>query len=579
MPKAELAKCQVELYRLLQSPKLWKSASSSDAFIRRSLYQLLVSLLEHWITELNPTVVSSNVLTSSLNISQVGSANDYTNVLVRLTANLPSVWSQDYQGTGKKSAKNRLCQFLRKGSQGASTGYWASVGEFLELLPISIFSDQTVQPDADGRTKNVESILEVLDALHDGIVHKDEARTNSYVAWQTYLLTCEKLCMLQQEDQKNAFLDSHIYPLVFQYVRPSLENSRWSIFGSQAEDICVKACLTIIKENEDFFVHKLQDLSLKFVEDLRLSLPEHSKDYAKSQDALATRAVYWYCLQRTLWTKITLNALHEAIRINLNVELEAEISLLSNRIGKPYGAAAALEKAVELFHEVVLANDKLKIRLHNFANNDLPRLLFSASSQQLVHILDLLPRICDVTQGFNESIRLLLDAPQSAHTIRALHTLFSSSSIVSNGSVAQLATKTLELALQSNESESWEVLAAAFGNPEAPRDLIDTMLVILIQNLSIEERRDSSLYGIELLSRRNPESLQEYSKSLKGSSLVEKLLFLADSPDESTAQRALVLSNALQTASARGADKVDIYDPSLTIIKRNFEEVTDESLS
>ena len=579
MPEADLAKCQVELRVLLKSPKLWKFASSPDVFMRCSIYRLLSSLLEHRKNELDPKLVSSNVLTSGLNIDQTGSAYNYAKILVKLTADLPSVWTQDYHGKGKKSARTCLCQFLRKGSQGGSTAFWTSIGEFLKLLPISIFSDQTALTDTNDRAKNVQSPLYVLEALYDGVAHKDEPRTNSCAAWEAYLLTCERLSLFLQGSQQNALLESHIYPLLFQYINSSPENSHWSIFGSQAEVVCTKACSMIIKEDENLFAQKWQDLSSKLVEDLKISLPEQSKDYTKSQNKLVNKASRWYGLQRLLLMESTSKVIPETLRVGIDSEVEAEVSVLVNRNGKPYGAAAALEKALELFPKAVLPNNALKTRLHKFGNEDLPGLLLSASCQHLVHILDLLQRICDVRQGFDKSTRILSEAPQSVQKVRALHALFSSPSIASNKSVARLAAGTLDLALLSNESQSWDILAAAFGNAEAPKDLIDSLLTTLVHYLSIEERRDSSFQGIELLNRQNPESFQEYLKTPKGSDLVKKLLFLADSPDDSNAQRALDLSNTLQFSTACGLNQVHTLDSSLAIIKRSFERITDESLS
>ena len=573
IPKADLVNCETELHSLLKGVKLWKSAYSPDAFVRRSIYRLLVILIAKRKEELDPLLISSAVLTSGLTIDQTGSSSDYAKVLVSLSAKMPSVWTHDYQGTGKKAATIRLYQFLRKGSQSGSIAYWTHLGDFIRLLPTTVF----IKPG--NALEDAGSPYSVLDALHEGIANSEESRTNSCVAWQVYLSTSDRIYASLQEKEKTKLVDSYVFPLVAQYIRPSFEGNRWSITGPQSELVCAKACSQVMDGDDKLFSGKWQDISSQFIGDLKTSLPEQSKDYSKSQDLLVVEASRWYSLQSTLLGGSVLTGVRETMINALNIEVEAEISILKNRNGKPYGAAAALDKVTQLFPEAILSNDTLKTQLYTFANSDLPQLMLSPSVGYLVHFLDLLQWTCDVRQGFSraaQSVREAVHSPQRANALRAL---LSSPALSSNEILETIAMTSLDQALAGDDRGDWDAVAAATVNPEAPKRLTDGIIATLIKNLSLDEQPESALHGLEILSRRETQLIREYSATAQGSPLIEKLLFLGDSPDESTAQRALNLSNVLQSKSTFGENGLRTSGSGLAIIKRSFEEVTSESLS
>ena len=571
--KADLVRCEAELHDLLKGIKLWKSASSPDAFVRRSFYRLLTTLMADWRDELDPSLISASVLTSCLNIDQTGSSSDYAKILADLSADMPSVWTLNYHGTGKKSARNRLCQYLRKGSQSGSIAYWTHLGEAMRLLPVTLFTT------ADRAEKDTQKSLDVLDTLHEGIISKDESRTNTCAAWQVYLLTSNRVYAAAQGNEQTKVLESYVCPLVAQYIRPSLERSGWTVIGPESELICAEACSQVLDHDYKLFIRKWQDLSSQLIETLKTSLPEQSKDHTKSQDSLVVEASRWYSLQSTLLQGDTPAIFREVAMSTLDQEVEAMISILNNRNGKPYGAAGALDKVIQLFPQVILASDALKTQLYTFANEDLPRLMLSPSAGYLVHVLDLLQWTCDVRQGFSKATQTVAEALQSPQRTTALRALLSSPALANNEVLADIATESLDQALDRDDRGDWDAVVAAIVNPEAPKGLIARMLATLVETLSIDERLDSALYGLECLKRRGIQSMQEYSATSEGSALIEKLLFLADSADDTVAQRALNLSNNLQSRSTHDENSLGYSAPGLVIIQRSFEEVTTESLS
>lgn len=420
--------------------------------------------------------------------------------------------------------------------------------------------------------------FEVLEALHDGIVNKDEPRNSSVSAWLVYLSTTQSICNSLETDNKALFLQRYVVPLVIQYVRPSLDNSPWSISGLDASTICVKACMQILSDAEPVFLSTWQDLSSKLIEDLKVSLPEQSKDYLKSQDSVSTQMTRYYSLQSQLDGLISSVAARECLHASLAEELEASMSTLLIRNGKPYGAASAIDTAIQLLPDLICSHDDLKVKICTYGNETIPHILLSPSTTKLVHSLDLLQRFCDVRQGFAGCIKLLERAPRSSEKTAALQVLLSSQAIVSNPPLRSIAASTLDQALEGNDVSDWNVVAAAVSNADAPGDMTDMFLAKMAADLSIDDHRQSSLDGLSMVNKRASHALKRYSTTPLGAPLLEKLLFLASGPNGNITEQASALIQALQEKPLEDGLGSEVLASRLNIIQRSFAEVTDESL-
>ena len=579
LPDVGNAKCWSELDDFLLSATTWGLASYGDASVRRSIFRVLDIVLVKRKGALDAMVLSSNVLTSALHTNQMGSSLEYVKAVSRLSAEMPSVWTESYRGTGKKCARSRLCYFLQKGSRNGPADFWKHVAHLLKILPAHILigdSDSAISDSSEGQST---SSLEVLDAMHEGISHKDEPRSNSGTAWQAYLMTSKHILASLKEESRFGAIKSKILPLLSQHIRPSYENTAWSVVGSESQSICVNACLYTIKENEELFLDSWRGLSSQIVEDMKTSLPEQSKDYVRSQDSLAAETGRWYALQSILLKDTKSTSFRSALSQALDLELEATLTILKNRNGKPYGAAASLDKIIQLFPDIILANDSLKARLHAFANEAIPQLVLSPSAKYLIHSLDLLQWTCDVSKGIDGCTNSLAEVPMSPQRSTALRTLLASSALKSNESLALMASKALEQAISEDGDDDWKTVGAVLGNIEAPKQLIDDILATLTVNLSLDQRPATSSHGLEILSADRLASIKEFSTTPAGSSLIPKLLFLADNTEGPVKARSQALSNALQSnLLLDGADR-QVSNSSIKLIRQTFEEVTPESLS
>ena len=517
------------------------------------------------------------MLTSALHAPQLGSSYDYIRAITHLSIALPSVWTEDYTGTGKKSAKTRLCYFLRKGSQGGPIDFWSCVESLMRSLP-QILMIEEVRSSSQSNTQPEVPSLEVLSALHDGIINKDEPRSNSISAWLAYLSTAQLVCDSLKTDNKPLFLERHVVPLVIQYVRPSLDHSQWSISGLEARNVCEKACMQMLSEAEPVFLSTWQDLSSKLIEDLKVSLPEQSKDYIKSQDTISSQMTRYYILQNQLDCQTSSVAARQCFHTSLAKELEASMSMLLNRMGKPYGAASAIDTAIQHFPDLIRTHDDLRTKMHNYGNDIIPRLLLSPSSTKLVHSLDLLRQICDVSKGFAECIKFLDQAPPSSEKTAALRILLSSRAIASDPPLRSIAASTLAQALEENNVTDWNIVAAAVSNADAPGDMIDEFLAKMTADLSMHDYRQSSLDGFSIVNRTASHTVKRYSTTPLGAPLLEKLLFLATGSEVNIAEQASALVQAMEEKPPEDELGSEALTPRLNILQRSFAEVTNESL-
>ena len=547
--EVDIEKSRALLNEYLDEEKLWRFASDSDASVRRALYRLLGTILSRYKDTLNPSTISASVLMSGLNATQSGSALDFAKVLALLSVEIPDVWTTYYPGSGKKSAASRLCHFLKKGSQGGPPDFWSQIAELLPNLPPSIlikFADDESSKRVDGEK---ESLTSVLSAFHEGLNNRDEPRGNKFAAWSAYLTASDlTLSFLSDVDSRRRILRSSILPILVQYIKPSSENSRWAVTSAQGETVCVRACDQAILQDKFSFQEEWNALSNTIIEDLKTSLPEQAKDYARSQDQLSAEANRWYCLQSALFKGNGHDTKTTIFRHTVTSEISSMIAILKARIGKPYGVAAALEMSIQNIPEIILSDEVCKGELLKFANENLPDLLFSPSARYIVRILDHLDDSCDVSRSYDKCMQVLGEAPDSTSKSIALQCFVSSPRLATTGSLFAMVVASSNQAMKDDELMSWNVVMAAISNPVAPKSLTDDVLANVTEGLSIDSKENSGLHGLEMTMKHNSGKVTEFARSPKGSSLISKLLLLAESPDEGIAQRARSTSTTIEQA-------------------------------
>lgn len=576
----DIEKSRILLNEFFSEEKLWQLASDSDAFVRRAMYRLLGSILVRYKDILNPSTISASVLVSGLNTTQSSSAFDYAKVLALLSVEMPDAWTTSYPGSGKKSATNRLCQFLKKGSQGGPPDFWYQIGALISNLPLSILVrsvDTDSKKSVDGAK---DSPTPVLNALHEGLNSKDESGANRFAAWNAYLTASDvALSSFSDASSRRQIVTSSVLPILAQYIRPSSDNPRWAITGAQAQEVCVRACSQAILRDAGSFEEKWNALSSIIIEDLKTSLPEQAKDYVKSQDLLSAEMDRWYCLQVALLTGNVQDITGVIFKHTISSETSSAISVLQARNGKPYGAAAALETLIQKLPEIVLSDYGCKPEILRFVNDSLPNLLLSPSAKYLIRILNHLDGPCDISRSYDKCMQMLAEAPESVSKSVALQSFISSPRLATTNSLFAMVIASLTQAMESDDPMSWNLVVAAISNPVAPESLTDEVLAKMTEGLSINPNSVTGLHGLEMIVKHNSDKVTDFARSPKGSSLLSKLLLLADSPDDGVAQRARYTSTTIEKALATQGGAGEAANSLIEVVKRGLDTAEAFSLS
>ena len=534
---------------------------------------------------LDPSMLSVNMLISGLHTSQAGSAYDYARAVAALSIEIPEVWTAHYAGSGKKSARNRLCYFLKRGSHGGPAEFWAQISLILPVLPTEIVMNEA---NKLGRIDNQDdhTISPVLSAIHEGLNSRDEARANQGAAWSTYLDAFELvLSSLSASPEKQRLYETSIFPIVTQYVRKLPNQSQWVISGPHQEVICTRACTIAIFGGFEEFLDEWTTLSSKVIEDLKISQPEQSKEFVISQDAVSSEMDRWYRLQGLLLKSNAARPICTLIGSTLPFEVRSIITLIKARNGKPYGASSALESLVKAIPATMLYEDSIKKDLVDFAANVIPNILVSPSSKYLIRLLGLLEGYNllegqnDVGHVYGKCMRILIDAPDSAAKAVALQSFISSPRLADTNALSAVVLQDLSEAMKDDTAALWDPVMAAIANPIAPKKLTDEILANITAGLSIRPDTTPAINGLEKIVKQNQGLLKGFVLSPNGSTLRSKLLLLADSTDESVSLRARNLNSSLeQILSVNGGDD-QATKSMIAIVNEGLEKAEADSLS
>ena len=567
---------------LLGEDHIWKLSSYPDSFVRRAVYRLLVAVLAKEKDLIDLHTISTHFLMETLHIEHTGSAYEYAKALTQLSIGCPDIWTRYYPKTTKKSAAKRLCQFFSKGSQGGPPDFWNQISVLLDHVPVTVLAPE--QSDAQGQASSEQEQAQypLLEAMHHGVTHKDESRTNQSIAWQAYL----KLAGLIQPSVSNIvlrrqFLESSLVPIIVQYVRPRPEHSAWNLSNSNQQAICLKVLDFILQSGSEVLESTLNYLSNAIIEDLQTSLPEQSKDYIKSQDSIIAQANRRYSLQSVVLKSKGSDIYRSLFTQTSAAEIRASISTLKARNGKPYSAAATIEIALRLGPEYTLHHKDTVVLVAQFVQAEVPVLLLTPSSAYLLSILQILERVQDTREVYQDCIRRVVKVPNSTAKYKALESLISSprlGKVEDSKELIIVVKDSLQQAMDGN-NECWSLVNASIGNPYAPNDLTDELLTTLTEGLAIADRTTAALRGLEMAVKHNGKAVKAFSTSSKGSRMLSRLLFLTESADDDASLQARSLSTAVETiiSSEKGSNLA--LRSMVEIISKGLDTAESSSLS
>ncbi|KAH6658918.1 hypothetical protein BKA67DRAFT_665755 [Truncatella angustata] len=537
MDTVDLDKYQDTYHHFLGVDKVWTSALVNDSVVRRLASQIVATCIEKRpeTIEANLGLLSKVYISEGLKSNQTGSAVEFVKTLIALTEQFPTIWTSDYRG--KKAPTVRLKGFLEKGSQGSAAIFWDSLSQLLSSLPSEIVSSDH------------EGAIEFMKSLKSGITNREEPRNNAVNAWTCYISLGRFFVDKLTSGQVQLVQDS-IFPLIEQYLFP--ERPEWSV-GSpvpilKAYTATAASPNAEVREASTQHWSKMKD---QFSSRIRDSLPEASKDFQKSQKAIADEGNRWFGL-----TGKILEAHAQTVNSNrpipakpvqqpsLSLILEA-FDLLQKRNLKPFGAAATIASAFQdsksLFQSNEASTGEVLRELEAAVSDDLPALLKSPSAPYILSCVNSLGSIAGRDKDFEtiwrasiEVLVSLVDDDSSTEILQALTTLLSSptgSKLAHKLPQVQgvVARKCIYCATSDAPAESWAVFDTAITFDVLDRETGQRLAEELTALLA-KQPGSRVIKSLLLLAQKKPELLSGEQVHM---SLMTSLLSLSERSDSS----------------------------------------------
>ncbi|KAH6685780.1 hypothetical protein F5X68DRAFT_16953 [Plectosphaerella plurivora] len=571
--KADIEK-EIESYdTFFAEEKVWKSIIIGDATVKKAACQLLWACLEKREASISEQTsrLKKIFITEGLKSSQIGSAIEYVRVLTRLTQKFPEIWSSS---SDKKTPVSRLGGFLERGSQASSVKFW----EYLEQLLVAVPKEHIT----------FEIASTILKSLRVGITGREEPRMHAPTAWTSYVrITRHFISILPADETRVQFVRENLFPITSHYLNPTPETASWDIGGNGKLPVLVEAFQTSTDRHHEDTIQATADewtrLAEEFCARIASSLPEVSKDYQKSQDAIAEQSTRWFTLVGQIHSKTSAShqKLPQIIGAPSTTVISRAIQLLSSRNVKPFGAAALLASvgkhaphlwedsaAVGDFKDFLLETGKTRMQLvlDSRSLTYLTRCvadLGSATGQQ--------DAFKQVWTAWVEALLGLKDHEQTRGAIKGL---------VSYGAAAPLATSlpSLQEFLVSQAQQHVEgdddalaVLEAAASHDALTDESSKTVINGALQTLSQDSSKSAKVLAVVgVIANRNPQLLSQDETTHMA--LVTALLGLTELSDATISARAIELRALID-------HRADGKSAGVAIIQKNLEDVSAQSLS
>jgi len=487
-------------------------------------------------------MISSAILSKSTIGHQAGSSLEFSQSLLALSASYPTIWTTQIEG--KNSAIARFQNYVKLGSQGGPSQYWTNAARLLSLMPEECLPKDPILA------------MRTLSSLHDGILRKDEPRSNLDDAWNCYFVVAECLSVKFSQTNQEQVMSEMGLPIIRQYIKPDPGNSQWSIPGHTALAIITNAMRNTAMMSVAEIEWPL--LARQLLEDIKASSPEQSKEFESSQSSIYAEGARWFSLQSRILKEKLPDSFAATINQTTAEVLDGCIELLKARNGKPFGAAGTLEAALRYMGLEILQRTDFGASLINFIQTDLPHLMFSPSCSQLVSILYACDSIPQFGNAWTLTLHNILNSPDHDAMLSALQQLLGSDRILPNfqlprddSKLQSFITSEIRLALDGNTD--WKFWNEGLRSPATVLSTVtaDQMLVDLAMALTLDEKVHNALSGLEEVAKRNQVLLKKFLDTKQGSTLLQHLLLLTESPQDEIACAARNVSLSFETVYSK----------------------------
>lgn len=501
---------------------------------------------------------------------QAGSSVEFTETLCSLSAEYPSLWQSVRQS--KSGTLDRFQTFIKHGSQSGPPQFWDQVSRLFSVLP------------TEGREYNTENVKQTLEAVRTGITKKDEPRANHEHGWLCYVAICKIAVGQLSEEEGKTILQGMVIPVFRQFIRATPETADWSLPAPRSVSILTSAMGiplldAVLPEN-------LSAAADAFVERIKTSQPEQSKDYQSSQEALKSESTRWFNLYAQLLKHDKMTSIHEVVEKTIHTFLITSEDLIKSRKGKPYGAAAVIEAALLILDDCVKSRTDLVEGLEKLLKQSAPELSATASFPFLVTSLyqlsDTSPRFADI---WTSLLSFLIGQQDSPDKFRALESLLDPSKMPQDFTLPaeslDLQSFILRQAQHALKGEgSWPLfLEHSNAAGMVSHDTFDHMLADITSSLTIDGQTPHALSGLTTILKGNKSSLRTYLSSSKGAQIMGNLLRVTESPSEVDAHAATDVNTKIQSLLTSGQPGDRPSDSMLAVLSQGLMSASQSSLS
>ena len=561
---------QQSLYEELLENKIWDFVNFADTSVRRSMHRLVRSCIHNQpgLISGHLKAISTAYIYKGLPSDQTGSSLYFVQTLEHLTSIHPSIWTEAY--SGKKPAASRLRSLLKHGSQAGPAEFWPTLENIVRKIPDDVLPS------------TYDEVAELLSNARIG-VSKREDRFNASHSWQTYATIADASSRNLSEADQDKLTENYVMPVIKQYVSPHPETSDWNITGAKPASVVAKVAQ--VHRLPHVLERELPSLVDHLIEQIKVSQPEQSKDFDKSQRDVAAAGERWAALQRELT-----NGGHD-VPDSLQAAFVAQdkrlinecFALLTSRGGKPYGAAATVNELLKSCVDLLRNDPEILAAVSAFAEEDLPSLLFTPSQSHLAYCLYALSSESSFDSTFDSVIACVSEADAEASSKELLcKAMFNRQTPERAVKLAQNSDKLQKLIADLSTPDKYGKIAC----PRLLADLLPVQVVSpstitsvldqLNNSLASEDAPTDALACFDHLASSSKGALPRLlvGTAANTDQLLTSLLRLEKSSDDDIADLASKLSSKLSlTGESDGS--VDKF----SVVRQNLEDVSDRSLS
>lgn len=557
---------QHEIYaELLGDDQLWAFTSHDDVSVRRAALRLLRNGLDKKrdLVQDNLKVIGTALIAKALPSDQTGSATELVHTTADLTTAFPTMWTSEY--SSKKSPLSRLRQCVKRGSQNSPPDYWSSLWRLLSNVAIEVLP------------KDSNEVKDLLKALHEGATNRDE-RFNASSAWETYFKIVDLISRQLPENEQDEIIMSFVLPVIEQYLNPTEAQSQWSLSGARPAWNVSKAAHCSKLAN--VLVTKWPQCTAQLIESIKTSQPEQSKEFEKSQKAVAAAGERWALLQVEFLKgdyQIS-DALRQAFQSAVDEVVRESLDLLRSRNGKPLGAAAVIDGLLTNCPQLMATSQDSIVA---FLKKDASNFVLSPSQPQLFSLLYHLhesPQFDTIWTAIAHALSSTEESPEKISAFRS----FLASPRVKPAAKLALESTDVQKFLQSEceslllDDHDWTFISSVLKHSAdiMSAETRDHIMSTMLSSLSVSDQAKPALQGLDNISKNNKSIMDEFMAKSQGSELLPKLLLLEESPDEEVAQKANDLSKQLFKGSGTGK----VPSASIDVVQKSLNSVSTSSL-